>query len=120
MQRKIEAAGINTITLSGIPDLTASVGVPRLAAIEYPLGYVLGQPGDKVGQLTVLTTTLRALAEIEEPGSVVHLPFEWPESANELNAHPEDDPPIVKYLLKHLWQLPNFFNRKIPKEFLRD
>lgn len=117
MQREIEAAGISTITLSSIPDLTASVGVPRLAAIEYPLGYLLGQPGDKAGQLAVLTETLWALTEIKKPGSVVHLPFEWPEAASELNAHPKEDPPIVKYLLKHLWQLPNFFSRKIPNEF---
>ena len=43
----IEAAGISTITLSSIPDLTGAVSVPRLAAIEYPLGYLFGQPGDQ-------------------------------------------------------------------------
>ena len=40
---------MSTITLSSIPDLTAAVGVPRLAAIEHPLGYLLGQPGDAGG-----------------------------------------------------------------------
>lgn len=115
-QREIEAAGISTITLSGIPDLTAAVGVPRLAAIEYLLGYLFGQPGDKAGQLAVLTSTLQALAVIEKPGSVVHLPFEWPESANGLNANPEEQPPITKYLQKHPWRIPNFVSRKIPNE----
>ena len=114
MQREIETAGISTIALSSIPDLTASVGVPRLAAIEYPLGYLLGQPGDKAGQLAVLTSTLQLLAEIEKPGSVVHLPYEWPESVNGLNAHPEVQPPIVKYLLRHPWHIPNLFKRNIP------
>ena len=114
MQREIETAGISTITLSGIPDLTASVSVPRLAAIERPLGYLLGQPGDKTGQLAVLTATLKLLAEIKQPGSVVHFPYEWPESANGLNAHPEEQPPIVRYLLSHPWHIPNLIKRHIP------
>ncbi|UCC86513.1 MAG: hypothetical protein JSV81_16930, partial [Anaerolineales bacterium] len=74
MQREIEAAGISTITLSSIPDLTAAVSVPRLAAIEHPLRYLLGQPGDPEGQRAVLRATLRALAEMTEPGSLTHLP----------------------------------------------
>ncbi len=113
MQREIETAGISTITLSGIPDLTASVSVPRLAAIERPLGYLLGEPGDTTGQLAVLTSTLQLLAEIKKPGSVVHLPFEWPESANGINAHPEERPPIVNYLLRHPWHIPNLIKRNI-------
>ena len=83
---------MSTITLSSIPDLTSAVGVPRLAAIEYPLGYLLGQPGDRMGQLAVLRSTLHALAEIREPGSVSHLPFEWPASARRLSARPPKTP----------------------------
>lgn len=118
MQREIETAGINTITLSGIPDLTASVSVPRLAAIEHPLGYLLGQPGDMEGQMAVLTSTLQLLAEIKNPGSVVYLPYKWPETAKGLNADPEEHPPIVKYLLKHPWQIPNLLKRNIPDNAL--
>jgi hypothetical protein len=114
VQREIEAAGMSTITLSSIPDLTASVSVPRLAAIEYPLGYLLGQPDDPVGQTTVLRSTLQALAEMEKPGSLAHLPFEWPASARRLNGHPPQKPPISKYLLRHPWHIPNLFSRDIP------
>jgi hypothetical protein len=116
VQREIETAGISTITLSGIPDLTVSVSVPRLAAIEHPLGYLLGQPGDKEGQLAVLVSALEALVGIEKPGSVLHLPYEWPESAKKLNADPEEHPPIVKYLLKHPWHIPNLLKRNIPTD----
>lgn len=105
---------MSTITLSSIPDLTAAVNVPRLAAIEYPLGYLLGQPGDQEGQRTVLRSTLHVLTETTKPGSVVHLPFEWPVSARRLNAHPPKTPPIVNYLLRHPWHIPNFFSRNIP------
>ena len=105
---------MSTITLSSIPDLTSAVGVPRLAAIEYPLGYLLGQPGDRMGQTAVLRSTLQALAEIREPGSVSHLPFEWPASARRLSARPPKTPPISKYLLRHPWLIPNLFSREVP------
>jgi betaine reductase len=114
VQREIEAAGFSTITLSSIPDLTSAVGVPRLAAIEYPLGYLLGQPGDREGQTAVLRATLHALAEMARPGSVTHLPFEWPASARRLSARPPKTPPISKYLLRHPWLIPNLFSREVP------
>jgi hypothetical protein len=114
VQREIEAAGISTITLSSIPDLTAAVSVPRLAAIEQPLGYLLGQPGDQEGQTAVLRSTLHALAEMTRPGSVIHLPFEWPASARRLSARPPQAPPIGRYLLRHPWHIPNLFSRDVP------
>jgi hypothetical protein len=105
---------MSTITLSSIPDLTAAVSVPRLAAIEHPLGYLLGQPDDRVGQTAVLRATLRALEEMEKPGSASHLPFEWPKEARRLNCHPPQPPPISKYLLRHPWHIPNLFSRDVP------
>jgi hypothetical protein len=105
---------MSTITLSSIPDLTASVSVPRLAAIEHPLGYLLGQPGDQEGQTAVLRATLRALSEMTRPGGVVHLPFEWPASARRLNAHPPKTPPIARYLRRHPWHLPKLLSRDVP------
>ena len=77
VQREIEAAGFTTIILSPIADLTASLSVPRVAAIEYPCGRTFGQPGDAAGQMAVLRATLDALAAIDAPGAVVNLPFEW-------------------------------------------
>ncbi len=114
MQREIEAAGISTITLSSIPDLTAAVSVPRLATIEHPLGYLLGQPGDREGQTAVLRSTLHALAKTTRPSSVTHLPFQWPVSARRMNAHPPKVPPISRYLLRHPWHIPNLFARDVP------
>jgi hypothetical protein len=114
VQREIEAAGMSTITLSSIPDLTAAVSVPRLAAIEHPLGYLLGQPGDGEGQRAVLRSTLQALGEMTVPGSILHLPFEWPQSARRLSARPPKAPPISRYLLRHPWHIPNLFSRDVP------
>ena len=96
------------------------MSVPRLAAIEYPLGFLLGRPDDQVGQSAVLHSTLSALSEIKWPGSVVHLPFEWPQSARRLNANPPQMPPIVKYLLRHPWHIPNLLSRDIPDSQLQE
>ena len=115
VQREIEAAGISTISLSGIPDLTASVRVPRLAAVERPLGYQLGLPGDHHGQAAVLLSTLQAVEKMAIPGSIAHLPFGWPATAQALSAEPEEKPPIVKYLLRHPWHIRNLFNREVPQ-----
>ena len=112
--RKIEAAGISTICLSNIPDLTAAVGVPRLVAIEYPFARTLGRPGDGPGQMEVLRSTLRAGRDIEGPGGIRHLPFTWPESRAKAQAHPPELPPIAVYLKRHPWHLPKFMAREIP------
>ncbi len=106
---------MSTITLSCIPDLTMAVSVPRVAAIEHPLGYLLGQPDNRMGQTAVLRSTLDALVEMDKPGSVAHLPFEWPISARRLNGHPPQQPPISRYLLSHPWHIPNLFSRDVPK-----
>jgi len=80
VQREIEAAGLSTISLSMIPEVTASAGAPRIAAIEHPFGVTLGRPGDAAGQLAVLRAALHAMEGMAEPGGVVHLPFEWTSS----------------------------------------
>jgi hypothetical protein len=105
---------LTTITLSPVPDLTASVSVPRLAAIEYPLGRTLGQPGDAAGQMAVLRATLQTLQEMNTPGSIRHLPFEWPEPPNQVRNHPPQEPPISTYLKRNPWFLPRLLSRNVP------
>jgi hypothetical protein len=96
-----------------IPELTASAGAPRIAAIEHPFGVTLGRPGDAAGQRAVLRAALRAMEAMEAPGGVVHLPFEWP-STERLNFAPPVAPPIARYLVRHPWALPRFVNRRPP------
>ena len=114
VQREIEAAGITTITLSNIPNLTASVSPPRIAAIEHPLGRTVGKPGDVEGQRAVLAATFQALEEMETPGSIKHLPFEWPEPPKQARTHPPEPPPIAKHLQRYPWQIRNLLSRKVP------
>jgi hypothetical protein len=114
VQCEIEAAGFSTISLSMMPELTASAGSPRIAAVEHPFGLTMGLPGDIDGQLATLRATLRALAAISEPGGVVDLPFEWDQGAR-LNTFPPQLPPIASYLRRHPWAFPQFFNRTPPE-----
>ena len=97
-----------------MPEITTSVSVPRAAAIEFPLGRSLGQPGDTSGQLAVLRATIAALENIDEPGGVVHLPFEWVEAPSADNGEHPTPPPIVGHILRHPWQLPRLLNRDVP------
>jgi hypothetical protein len=114
VQRGIEAAGFSTISISMMPELTVTAGVPRIAAVEHPFGMTLGPPGDTERQLAVLRAALRASEEVSEPGSVVHLPFEW-RSREKLNIHPPKAPPIARFLRRHPWYLPKFLNRTPPE-----
>ena len=97
-----------------MPELTASTGAPRIAAIERPFGLTVGMPGDASGQLAVLRATLQALAAIPEAAVVVDLHFKWSHDEN-LNIHPPELPPIVSYLRRHPWAFPRFFNRTPPE-----
>lgn len=90
------------------------MSVPRIAAIEYPLGRTLGQPGDRDGQAAVLRATLHALETIDTPGEIVCLPFEWPESPKEVKNRPPVEPPIATYLKRHPWDLPRLLFRNVP------
>jgi len=112
--RTIEEAGISTICLSNIPDLTQSVGISRLVGIEYPLSRTLGKPGDAEGQRAVLRTTLASAEEMKEPGEVKHLPFKWHETPDQARAGQTEPSPIETHLKKHPWHLKRFISRDIP------
>jgi len=110
-QRLIESAGFTTVTLSSIPELTASVSVPRLTGIEHPFGQTVGNPGDKRGQQAVLRSVLKAVEEIERPGGIRHLPFEWEE---QVRSHKSNPPPIAGYMKRHPWHMPRLLSRNPP------
>lgn len=104
------------MALSNIPDLTMALGVPRLVAVEHPFGQIIGRPGADDRQREVLLGALQAVDEMTVPGSVKHLPFEWPGTAKEARAHPPQLPPIVGHLKRHPWQLPRLLRRNVPHQ----
>jgi D-proline reductase (dithiol) PrdB len=114
VQREIERAGIATVTLSPIPDLTAAVGAPRVAAIAYPPGRPFGRPNDAAGQTAVLRAALAVAHDAATPGAVVELPFEWPEPPARVRTGPAEPPPITVLLKKKPWLLPHLLRREPP------
>lgn len=99
-----------------MPELTKAVSAPRVAAIEYPLGRSFGQPGDRAGQTAVLRATLQALQDISSPGTVIDLPFRWPEPPKKVHTEPTEPPPITKAIMRRPWLYRNLLAGKIPTD----
>jgi hypothetical protein len=112
--REIEAAGITTVTLSMVPDFTAAVGAPRVAAIAHPCGVPLGRPGDDAGQRAVLAATLHVAERATRPGQVIALPFVWPDPPRASRFEPAEPPPIAQLLKRQPWQLRRLYAGDIP------
>jgi hypothetical protein len=72
------AAGLPTLSWTAARDVTASVCPPRAVYVHTPLGWQIGLPGDRPGQLARLTAVLRAGIAITEPGSITQVPYEYP------------------------------------------
>lgn len=105
---------MTTITLSNVPEVTASVSVPRMAAVEHPFGMLMGMPGDAQGQMALLRAVFASLEGMEEPGSVRYLPPTVPDTFDAEQAQPPEPPPITKHLLKHPLHFRNLLKRDIP------
>lgn len=81
------------------PEFNREIGIPRVAAIEYPYGRVVGDVANAKGQRQVLVETLSVLAAAKNPGKVVHLPFTWHEDPRDTKWHPPEASPIIKLYL---------------------
>lgn len=75
--RHIEAAGIPTIGFSSARSITASANPPRTVLLDAPLGHTTGAPNDPQGQRSLLAEGLTAGYAIDEPGTIVALPYRW-------------------------------------------
>jgi len=93
--RRIEEAGIPTVTLNMIWPYQRLVGMPRVAAIEHPFGRPYGDVGDAQTQTAVLRAALHVFETAREPGHVEHLPFTWHEPPEQTRWHPAEPSPII-------------------------
>ncbi|UCD99736.1 MAG: hypothetical protein JSV42_03120, partial [Chloroflexota bacterium] len=84
------------------PEFHREIGIPRVAAIEYPFGRPIGQVNDREGQRQVLLEALCVLEKAQTPGQVFNLPFTWPEEPKNTNWHPPQISPIVKLFLDEI------------------
>jgi hypothetical protein len=98
--RAVEAVGIPTVVLNMIWVFQRLIGMPRVAAIEYPFGRPYGEVGDAEGQRAVLRAALRVAETASAPGQVEHLPFRWHEPPEQTKWHPAEPSPIIALLTK--------------------
>lgn len=77
MQRAIEESGIPAIVIAALPPVVRQAGAPRAVAPLVPMGANAGEPNNPVMQTAILKDTLKQLIEIDSPGKIVPLPYEY-------------------------------------------
>jgi hypothetical protein len=77
--RVLEREGLPTVSLTSAIDITERVKPPRVAFLNFPLGYPVGRPHEIQEQLSMLRAALKLAETVKEPGTIVELPFTWPD-----------------------------------------
>ena len=77
VQGAIEQQGIPTISVTVRPEITPHVNVSRACYLRFPTGNPMGSPNEPGQQLTILEAVLEQLVKIQEPGTIVELPYRW-------------------------------------------
>lgn len=67
IQSTIEAAGIPTVSISLLREVTEKVKPPRVLFVDRPLGFPLGYPDEPVVQREILRQALALLPEMKLP-----------------------------------------------------
>lgn len=75
--RVVESYGISTIALSLNREISEKVEAPRSLYLRFPYGVALGEPGNIDQQRTILRDMFDVLTSIEEPGTMIDLPYRW-------------------------------------------
>ncbi len=95
-----------------MPEITTSVGAPRVAGIGFPGARPLGAPGDAEEQCSVLRSVLEVFERLDSAGGRIDLDFPGPPRRQ--RHHPPESPPIVKLLRRRPWLLPRLVSGDIP------
>ena len=77
MQRAIEEAGIPTIIIAALPPVVRQTGTPRAVAPLVPMGANAGEPNNIEMQYNLVKDSLVQLHDIQTPGKIVPLPYEY-------------------------------------------
>jgi len=77
LARAIEAAGIPSVGLSLLKEVTRRVPAPRAVYLRYPFGQPMGEPFALAQQRTILEDALRTLETATTPGVIVEPGYVW-------------------------------------------
>jgi D-proline reductase (dithiol) PrdB len=67
IQRAIEYAGITTVSISLLREITEKVQPPRALFVPYPLGHPLGEPDDVELQTRIIRSAFALLPRTDSP-----------------------------------------------------
>lgn len=67
IQRAIEYAGITTVSLSLLREITEKIQPPRALFVPYPLGHPLGEPNDRELQTRIIHAAFTLLTRTDVP-----------------------------------------------------
>ena len=101
LARRIEDAGIATVTVTMMPAVASALGTPRVVGVEFPFGHPFGMPRDRRMQRIVLETALAVLAGADRPLTRVDVDLVWPQPRSEAYKawQPREASPIVAMML---------------------
>jgi hypothetical protein len=107
LARTLEEAGLSTVLVTPMPFWAERVGVPRVLAVEFPFGQVLGPIGDAAQQRRVIEAALALLETATGPGAVIHSEETWPHPDEEARKmwQPSQPSPIVAEMAPHLLEM---------------
>jgi D-proline reductase (dithiol) PrdB len=77
IQKVIEAAGIPTVSISIVKEITERVRPPRAVFLPWPLGHPMGEPGHAAQQRRVLLDALGLLESAWPPSELLEPGYEW-------------------------------------------
>ncbi|MFL5694018.1 MAG: hypothetical protein ACJ795_19675 [Ktedonobacteraceae bacterium] len=67
IQRAIEYAGITTVSISLLREITEKIRPPRALFVPFPLGYPLGEANNPELQLRIIRATFALLPRTDVP-----------------------------------------------------
>lgn len=91
------------MVLNSIWSVQRAVGMPRVAAIEFPMGRALGDVGEFALHRQILMDALALFESAPEPGWVEHLPHRWPHPPEETSWLPDPPPPYL-LVIRENWR----------------
>jgi len=77
IQRVLDEAGLATISLTLVREITEMVKPSRVLYVQHPFGHPFGDLHDRQLQRKILLDCLKAAEEITEPGTILELPYRW-------------------------------------------
>ncbi len=77
IQRVLDEAGLTTISLTLVREITEMVKPSRTLYIQHPFGHTFGDLFDRELQRRILLDCFKAAEEVTEPGAILTLPYRW-------------------------------------------